>query len=213
MDGAMGREDSNNGSNKDSKAQDIDDKTAEGVLQGLGEGPSGATDGSMSDPCQPPRGAPMVVQQAVSAPQPVVPVAMAGGHALQGPQAPGGQAGWQWKRKMLKAERDPEKLSYFPIHVRSYMRIMRVGCETDVGQVHEVGALLEAKGFWPGGLFEDNALELQDFDYFILSLWLRFEKPFLEDKTRAQLQHLCQGSKSVAEYVDKFCQLTSSESP
>uniref|UniRef100_A0ACB8FJK8 Uncharacterized protein n=1 Tax=Sphaerodactylus townsendi TaxID=933632 RepID=A0ACB8FJK8_9SAUR len=79
----------------------------------------------------------------------------------------------------LKANEDPEKLPYFLVQVISYMPMMRDESETDVEWVHVVEALLEGKGTtWLVGLFEDNILELQDFNRFMFSLRYQFKDPF-----------------------------------
>uniref|UniRef100_A0ACB8F7T6 Uncharacterized protein n=1 Tax=Sphaerodactylus townsendi TaxID=933632 RepID=A0ACB8F7T6_9SAUR len=57
-----------------------------------------------------------------------------------------------------------------PPVVDSYMRMMRDEFETDVEQVYKIRALLAGEAAtWLVGLLED-ALELQDFDCFMLSL-------------------------------------------
>uniref|UniRef100_A0ACB8FP47 Uncharacterized protein n=1 Tax=Sphaerodactylus townsendi TaxID=933632 RepID=A0ACB8FP47_9SAUR len=121
---AMGRKDTNHGSNGNNGAQGMDSGTVEDDFEGIGEGTPGGN-------------APVVAQPPmVDAQQPVAPVAGIGAQAPQAPKAPAGQVGQQWKRKELKAtiNGDPEKLSYFVVQVCSYMR-MRDKFETDVERV------------------------------------------------------------------------------
>uniref|UniRef100_A0ACB8ECN9 Uncharacterized protein n=1 Tax=Sphaerodactylus townsendi TaxID=933632 RepID=A0ACB8ECN9_9SAUR len=121
----------------------------------------------------------------------------------QSPQAP-------QRRRRLKARFDGsmEKLAYFLVQVEARMEKHGGDYEDEVEQVHEVGALLEgAAAGWYVGLYKGRAPELRSFPHFMLALRQQFEDPFKEEKARARLRQIRQGSRSMSVYISEFHQL------
>uniref|UniRef100_A0ACB8GET0 Uncharacterized protein n=1 Tax=Sphaerodactylus townsendi TaxID=933632 RepID=A0ACB8GET0_9SAUR len=70
--------------------------------------------------------------------------------------------------------------------------------EDEIEQVPEVGALLDgAVAGWYVGLYKGRAPELRSLPCFMLALQQQCEDPFEEEKARARLQQIRQGSRSV----------------
>uniref|UniRef100_A0ACB8FFT6 Uncharacterized protein n=1 Tax=Sphaerodactylus townsendi TaxID=933632 RepID=A0ACB8FFT6_9SAUR len=105
---------------------------------------------------------------------------------------------------------DPDELALFLIQASSYMEVHGAGFWTDREQVFELGTHLRGEAAnWLVGLVEGDAPELYDLEQFLLALRWRFEDPLTEERARAALRRLCQGTRSVSDFATEFCRLTS----
>uniref|UniRef100_A0ACB8EUK6 Uncharacterized protein n=1 Tax=Sphaerodactylus townsendi TaxID=933632 RepID=A0ACB8EUK6_9SAUR len=97
-----------------------------------------------------------------------------------------------------KATRDVDKQRQ-AYAAGSYMEVHGAGFRTDPERVFELGTQLRGDAAnWLVGLVESNAAELYDLEQFLLALRLRFEDLLTEEKARASLQRLRQGTRSIS---------------
>uniref|UniRef100_A0ACB8EFC0 Uncharacterized protein n=1 Tax=Sphaerodactylus townsendi TaxID=933632 RepID=A0ACB8EFC0_9SAUR len=95
---------------------------------------------------------------------------------------------------------DPDELAFFLIQAGSYMEVHESEFWSDRERVLELGTQLKGEAAnWFVGLVESDAAELYDLEQFLLAL-PRFEDSLTEEKARAKLQQLRQGTRSVRLY-------------
>uniref|UniRef100_A0ACB8G5H6 Uncharacterized protein n=1 Tax=Sphaerodactylus townsendi TaxID=933632 RepID=A0ACB8G5H6_9SAUR len=108
------------------------------------------------------------------------------------------------------ARGDSDDLAFFLIQAGSYMEVHGAGFRTDCERVFELGTQLRGEAAnWLVGLVEAGATELHNLEHFLLALRLRFENPLTEEKARAALQRLRQGTRSVSDFAAEFHRLAS----